>query len=121
MHPYHQRKGIKLTKLIQIQKDAYFLFCILYPDKDNNAFINEWLDYQNKEGIFKAESLNSSKIIKNPLRYWRTVLSYTSNLAEFAYRLFSISLSSATSEKVWSLMGNIHTKWRNCLSSKKAV
>ena len=45
LHPYHQGKGIKLTKLLQIQEDVYSLFCILYPDKDNNAFIDEWLDY----------------------------------------------------------------------------
>src|ERR1044071_7173626 len=121
LHPYHQGKGIKLTKLLQIQEDAYSLFCILYPDKDNNAFIDEWLDYQNKEGIFKAESLNSSKITKNLLRYWRTVLPHTPNLAEFAYRLFSISSSSATSERVWSLMSNIYTERHNRLSSKKAV
>lgn len=121
LHPYHQGKGIKLIKLLQIQEDAYSLFCILYPDKDNNAFIDEWLDYQNKEGIFKAESLNSSKLTKNPLRYWRTVLLHAPNLAEFAYRLFSIPPNSATSERVWSLMGNIHTERRNRLSSKKTV
>ncbi|CAI2200632.1 20501_t:CDS:1, partial [Funneliformis geosporum] len=57
------------------------------------------LDYQNKKDIFKAESLNSSKLTKNPLRYWQTILLHTSNLAEFAYRLFSISLNSATSER----------------------
>ncbi|CAG8701368.1 13170_t:CDS:2, partial [Funneliformis mosseae] len=90
LHPYHQGKGIKLTKLLQIQENAYSLFCILYPDKDNNAFIDKWLDYQNKE-------------------------------AEFAYRPFSIPPSSTTSERVWSLMGNIHTERRNHLSSKKAV
>ncbi|RIA83567.1 hypothetical protein C1645_833645 [Glomus cerebriforme] len=63
-------KGIKSEKLLQIQEDAYSLFCILYPDKDNAAFVDEWLDYQNKKGVFKAESLNSSNLTKTPLRYW---------------------------------------------------
>ncbi|CAI2194820.1 18781_t:CDS:1, partial [Funneliformis geosporum] len=56
--------------------------------------------YQNKEDIFKAESLNSSKLIKNPLRYWRTVLLHASKLAEFAYRFFSIPPNSTTSERI---------------------
>ena len=74
LHPYHHEKEINPSKLLQIQEDAYSLFCKLYPDKNNNAFVDEWLDYQNKEGPFKAESLNSSKLIQTPLRYWRTVL-----------------------------------------------
>ncbi|RIA90408.1 hypothetical protein C1645_823400 [Glomus cerebriforme] len=70
-------KGISPTKLLYIQEIAYSLFCTLYPDKNNNAFVDEWLDYQNQ---------------KAP------------NLAEFACRLFSILPNSATSERVWSLM-----------------
>ena len=69
LHSYHHEKEINLSKLLQIQEAAYSLFCILYPDKDNNAFVDEWLDYQNQEGIFQAESLNSSKLTKIPLRY----------------------------------------------------
>ena len=63
-------------------------------------FVDEWLDYQNREGSFKAESLNSSILTKNLLRYWRTALLHASNLAEFACRLFSIPSNSATSERV---------------------
>ncbi|CAI2194005.1 13185_t:CDS:2, partial [Funneliformis geosporum] len=59
------------------------------------------------------ESLNSSKLTKNPLRYWQTVLLHAQNLAEFTYRLFSIPPNSATSERIWSLMGNIHTERHN--------
>jgi hypothetical protein len=121
LHPYHHGEGINPEKLLQIQEEAYSLFCILYPDKDNAAFVDEWLDYQNKEGPFKAESLNSSKLTKNPLRYWRTVLIHAPNLAEFASRLFSIPPNSATSERVWSLMGNIHTERRNRLSPKRTA
>src|SRR6266498_6153689 len=121
LHLYHYEKGVNLAKLLQIQEDAYSLFCILYPDKDNNAFVDEWLDYQNREGPFKAESLDSLILTKNLLRYWRTVLLHAPNLAEFACRLFSISPNSATSERVWSLMGNIHTERRNRLSSKRTV
>ncbi|CAI2177734.1 13335_t:CDS:2, partial [Funneliformis geosporum] len=73
---------MKRNKLLQIQEDAYSLFCILYSDKDNNAFIDECL-----------------KLTKNLLRYWQTVLLYASNLAEFAYRFFSISPNSAISER----------------------
>lgn len=121
LHPYHHGKGINPSKLLQIQEDAYSLFCILYPDKNNNAFVDEWLDYQNQEGIFQAESLSSSSLTKIPLRYWRTVLLHAPNLAEFACRLFSIPPNSATSERVWSLMGNIHTERRNRLSPKRTV
>ncbi|CAI2194946.1 4775_t:CDS:1, partial [Funneliformis geosporum] len=45
------------------------------------------------------KSLNSLKLTKNPLRYWRTVLLHASNLAEFAYRFFSILPNSVTSER----------------------
>ncbi|CAG8717408.1 13801_t:CDS:2 [Rhizophagus irregularis] len=44
---------------------------------------NEWLDYQNREAP---------------------------NLAELACRLFSIPPNSATSERVWSLMGEISAR-----------
>ena len=118
MHPYHHGEGINLAKLLQIQEEAYSLFCILYPDKDNAAFVDEWLNYQNKEGPFKAESLSSLKLTKNPSRYWRTVLFHAPNLAEFACRLFSILPNSATPKRVWSLMSNIYTEQRNCLSLK---
>ncbi len=63
-------------------------------------FVDEWLDYQNREGPFKAESLDSLIFTKNLLRYWRTVLLHAPNLAEFACRLFSIPPNSATSERV---------------------
>jgi hypothetical protein len=121
LHPYHHGEGINPEKLLQIQEDAYTLFCTLYPDKNNNDFVDEWLNYQNKEGPFKTESLNNSKLTKTPLRYWRTVLFHAPNLAEFACRLFSIPPNSATSERVWSLMGNIHTERRNRLSPKRTV
>ncbi|RIA83405.1 hypothetical protein C1645_833867 [Glomus cerebriforme] len=91
---------INSEKLLQIQEDAYFLFCMFYSDEDNNAFVDEWLNYQNKEGLFKAESINCLKLTKTPLKYWRTVLFYTSNLAEFACKLFSIPPNSATSERM---------------------
>jgi hypothetical protein len=100
LHPYHHCEGINSEKLLQIQEDAYTLFCMFYPDKDNNVFVNEWLNYQNKESLFKAESLNCSKLTKTPLRYWRTVLFHVPNLAEFACRLFLISPNSATLERV---------------------
>ncbi|GET62304.1 hypothetical protein RIR_jg12891.t2 [Rhizophagus irregularis DAOM 181602=DAOM 197198] len=58
--------------------------------------------------IEQAESLNNSKLTKTPLKYWRTVLLQAPNLAEFACRLFSIPPNSATSERVWSLMGSLN-------------
>jgi hypothetical protein len=70
LHPQYHGKGINPSKLLRIQENAYSLFCVLYPDKDHNAFVEEWLDYQNREGIFQAESLNSSNLTKIPLRYW---------------------------------------------------
>jgi hypothetical protein len=121
LHPCHREEGINPTKLLYIQETAYSLFCKLYPDRNSNAFVDEWLDYQNREGPFQAESLNNSKLTKTPLRYWRTVLLQAPNLAEFACRLFSIPPNSATSERVWSLMGNIHTERRNRLSSTRTA
>ena len=41
LHPHHHGKGINSAKLLQIQEDAYSLFCKLYPDKDNDAFVEE--------------------------------------------------------------------------------
>src|SRR5581483_3366058 len=121
LHPCHREEGLNPAKLLQIQETAYSLFCLLYPDKDNDAFVDEWLNYQNREGPFQAESLNSSKLTKTPLRYWRTVLLQAPNLAEFACRLFSIPPNSATTERVWSLMGNIHTERRNRLSPTRTA
>ncbi|CAG8529781.1 24039_t:CDS:2, partial [Racocetra persica] len=122
LHPYYRGKGIREEKFLQIQEDAYSLFCLLYPEKDHDTFVDEWLMYQNYENIFdKNSSLNRSSITKLPLRYWRTILVHVPNLAEFACRLFSIPPNSATSERVWSLMGNIHTERRNRLSVPKTA
>src|SRR6266498_3505502 len=46
LHPYHHGKGVNLAKLLQIQEDAYSLFCILYLDKDNNAFCRQCMIFQ---------------------------------------------------------------------------
>ncbi|RIA97872.1 hypothetical protein C1645_813591 [Glomus cerebriforme] len=74
---------INLAKLLQIQEKAYLLFCILYLNKDNAAFVDEWLNYQNKEGPFKTESLSSSKLTKNPLRYWTSLYKYIKKTQDF--------------------------------------
>ncbi|CAG8741791.1 4119_t:CDS:2, partial [Dentiscutata heterogama] len=122
LHPHYHGKGIREERLLQLQEDAYSLFCLLYPDKDNDAFIDEWLMYQNYEKFFnKNLSLNHPSITQSPLRYWRTVFIHAPNLAEFACRLFSIPPNSATSERVWSLMGNIHTEQRNRLTPSKTA
>ncbi|CAG8539179.1 9960_t:CDS:2, partial [Dentiscutata heterogama] len=67
--------------LLYIQENAYSLFCTFYPDHDQDKFIDEWLNYANQE---------------------------VPNLSEFAYRLLSIPPNSATSERVWSLLDDIH-------------
>ncbi|CAG8717739.1 14186_t:CDS:2, partial [Dentiscutata heterogama] len=77
-----------------------FSILLIISRKDNDTFIDEWLMYQNYKKIFKKDSLfNHPSIAKSPLRYWRTVLIYAPNLAEFAYRLFSIPPNSAISKK----------------------
>ena len=43
------------------------------------------------------------------------------NLSKFAYRILSIPPNSTTFKRVWSLLGNIHTKHRNRLSPSRAA
>ncbi|CAG8638721.1 10968_t:CDS:2, partial [Dentiscutata heterogama] len=99
LHPYHHGKGLNSTWLLYIQEAAYGLFCTFYPDRNQDQFIDEWLNYANQEGPFSASSIKNPSFTKFPLRYWRTMLSATPNLSEFACRLLSIPPNSATSEQ----------------------
>ncbi|CAJ0851084.1 14177_t:CDS:2 [Entrophospora sp. SA101] len=67
------------------------------------------------ESYFKSNSLWQPSITKDPTRFWKSVLTLCPNLSAFASRLFAIPPNSATSERIWSLFGNIHTERRNRL------
>ncbi|CAG8509983.1 11750_t:CDS:2, partial [Scutellospora calospora] len=121
LHPYHHGEGLNPTWHLYIQETAYGLFCIFYPNYDQNKFIDEWLNYSNQEGPFSALSVKNPSFTRLPLRYWRTMHYVAPNLSEFACRLLSIPPNSATSERVWSLLGNIHTERRNRLSPPRAA
>ncbi|CAG8581991.1 15241_t:CDS:10 [Cetraspora pellucida] len=121
LHPFHHSKGLNLTWHLYVQEAAYGLFCTFYPDRNQDQFIDEWLNYSNQEGPFSASSVKNPSFTKFPLRYWRTMLNAAPNLSEFACRLLSIPPNSATSERVWSLLGNIHTERRNRLSPVRAA
>ncbi|CAG8824695.1 6853_t:CDS:2, partial [Racocetra persica] len=121
LHPYHHGEGLNPTWLLYIQEAAYGLFCTFYPDYNQDKFIDEWLNYSNHEGPFSASSIKNPSFTRFPLRYWRTMLNVAPNLSEFACRLLSIPPNSATSERVWSLLGNIHTERRNRLSPIRAA
>ncbi|CAG8779435.1 3337_t:CDS:2, partial [Racocetra fulgida] len=63
LHPYHHGEGLNPTWLLYIQEAAYGLFCIFYPDYNQDKFIDEWLNYSNHE----AQKLNEieSNILDN--------------------------------------------------------
>ncbi|CAG8499820.1 12692_t:CDS:2 [Cetraspora pellucida] len=121
LHPYHHREELNPTWHLYIQETAYGLFCIFYPNYDQNKFIDEWLNYSNQEGPFSALSVKNPSFTRLPLRYWHIMHYVAPNLSEFACRLLSIPPNSATSEQVWSLLGNIHTERRNRLSPPRAA
>ncbi|CAG8470903.1 10607_t:CDS:2 [Cetraspora pellucida] len=73
-----------------------------------DKFIDEWLNYASQKGQFSASSIQSPSFTRFPLRYWHTMLHITPNLSEFACHLLSIPPNSATSERVWSLLDDIH-------------
>ncbi|CAG8825544.1 20393_t:CDS:2, partial [Racocetra persica] len=110
LHPYHHGEGLNPAWLLYIQEAAYGLFCTFYPDYNQDKFIDEWLYYSNHEVLQDF-----------PLRYWHTMLNVAPNLSEFACHLLLIPPNSATSERVWSLLDNIHTERRNRLSPIRAA
>ncbi|CAG8513028.1 550_t:CDS:2, partial [Cetraspora pellucida] len=114
-------QGLNPTWHLYIQETAYGLFCIFYPNYDQNKFIDEWLNYSNQEDPFSALSVKNPSFTRLPLRYWHTMHYVAPNLSEFACHLLSIPPNSATSERVWSLLGNIHTECRNRLSPPRAA
>ncbi|CAI2191804.1 20678_t:CDS:2, partial [Funneliformis geosporum] len=67
----HEICGLNPIWLLYIQEAAYGLFCTIYPNYNQDGFIDEWLNYSNQEAP---------------------------NLSEFAYRFLSIPPNSATSE-----------------------
>ncbi|CAG8810540.1 12590_t:CDS:2, partial [Cetraspora pellucida] len=88
-----------LGQLLYIQEAAYSLFCTFYPDRNQDQFIDEWLNYTNQEGLFFVSSIKNPSFTKFLLRYWHTMLSATPNLSEFACCLLLILPNSATSEQ----------------------
>jgi hypothetical protein len=121
LHPFHHGDGINPIHTLRIQEFAYNLFCSLYPELDDDQFVDEWHNYLYKESYFKSNSLWQPSITKNPNRFWKSVLALCPNLSVFASRLFAIPPNSATSERIWSLFGNIHTERRNRLKPERVV
>ena len=57
------------------------------------------------------------------LSFWKFIKDVPElcSLAELAMHLFNVCTHSAALERVWSLMGNTHTKTRNRLSAEKVT
>jgi len=70
----------------------------------------------------KSENTIRFKMLKNkrktPLQYWQSDGFTWPELQKIALRVFSMSASSAASERNFSTFGFIHSKQRNCLSVK---
>ncbi|CAG8529771.1 7021_t:CDS:2 [Cetraspora pellucida] len=67
LHPYHHDERLNPTWSLYIQEKAYGLFCSLYPDYNQDKFIDEWLNYANQEGLFLASSIQNPSFTKFPL------------------------------------------------------
>lgn len=117
LHPYYQIKGINGNYTANIMQEATTIFQRLFPEKNSNQFLDEFLKYQNHEQPFDQDILWTETIIQNPFRFWKSVKKATPNLSMLAIRLLSLPAASADAERFWSVMASIHTSKRNRLTN----
>ena len=78
-------------------------------------------DFEVGTGVFGEVDLQQKGSTLSQAQWWCYVECVTDTsalLSDMGKRLGSIPSSSASSERVWSTLGNIHTKTRNRLKSK---
>ncbi|KAL5787132.1 hypothetical protein ACOSP7_004081 [Xanthoceras sorbifolium] len=89
----------------------------LVPNEDDRIEADLQIDtFKNKRGIFAFGQGKSSIYDRSPADWWIQFGDKTPELTSFAVRVLSLTCSSSTCERTFSM---IHTKKRNCLSMAK--
>ncbi|CAI2176085.1 16261_t:CDS:2 [Funneliformis geosporum] len=99
LHPLNDSNYLAYGATLDIQEMAYQLFKKLYPNND---------------------SLWAPVFTNNPTKFWQSIEEMHSELSIFAQRLFAIPPNTAVSERIWSVLSNIHTAKRNRLTVKRS-
>lgn len=106
------------------------LVVLTHASSPPTAVVKAFHDFQTQSGIF-AHIQYSSDSISSPVVFWKTIeqaAAFVSDgesghqqLASIAIRLLSIPASSASTERSFSLMNRILTKYRNKLSHDRLM
>ena len=120
LHPSNDPNYLTYGITLDIQEMAYQLFKKIYPNYNVNAFLEGWLAYRNRTGIFNKQSLWTPIFINNPMKFWQSIEEIYPELSVFAQRLFAITPNAAASERIWSVLSNIHTAKRNRLTAERS-
>ena len=84
LHPSNDPNYLMYGVALDIQEMAYQLFKKLYPHYNINAFLEGWLAYRNKIGIFSKQSLWAPIFINNPMKFWQSIEEIYPKLSVFA-------------------------------------
>ena len=119
LHPI--LRGSKLTPQ---EKKRACAWIVDWTDKEKQGdVISSLTDYHLGTSDYNDEYCRCSAKILTPVTWWKSIKSMVPHcaieLVEVAMRLGSIPATSAASERVWSSLGNIHTKKRNRLGNEK--
>ncbi|CAK9305029.1 unnamed protein product [Gordionus sp. m RMFG-2023] len=75
-------------------------------------------EYRSKQGFYKGAGIWESSIQTKQLIWWKGLCT-NQPLCQVAVRCLSIPPSSASSERVWSAFGKIHSKTRNRIKNER--
>ena len=78
-----------------------------------NRLEEDLLEYRGSRGNFSRAIAKEAENQKVPVSWWEKFGGFNPTLQTLAMRVLSQEVSSSGAERLWSIMGDIHTKDRN--------
>ncbi|XP_028059677.1 uncharacterized protein LOC114263358 [Camellia sinensis] len=80
---------------------------------------NEMSIYMKAESLFGKSVAIRQRNTRAPADWWASYGSYTPNLQTFAIKVLSLTCSSSSCERNWSVFEHLHSKKRNILEQQR--
>ncbi|EXX65616.1 hypothetical protein RirG_131580 [Rhizophagus irregularis DAOM 197198w] len=122
LHPFYRdtkfNSAILNLSFPHLAKWVLYYYCAWFREEPT-ILLSELEDYRSKKYPY-TESI-SKQFKNNILGYWNFTKGYSKELYRVAQRIFSITVSTASLERLFSTMGWYHSKQRNRLKSEKVL
>ncbi|KAJ9567783.1 hypothetical protein OSB04_003749 [Centaurea solstitialis] len=89
-------------------------------EEEGRVLRDQFARFHMKKGIYSMAATQADAVTMDPIDWWSTYGSETSELAEVAKKVLSQPISSSSAERNWSTYSYIHNVKRNRLNSKRA-